>query len=383
VDAAQQWIGGAWSSARTGVTFERGARLWPRGGAEDLDLAVRAALAAQPPWERLGRGGRLAVAGRALAALEAGAQAGLAQRCAAALGIDAELAQALVWEELLRAREALELARDGGAEAAGVGVFALHWSDRAGLGFARLVARLVGGACVVLVADGRLPEAALALARAFEAADPPAGALALLFDDGRTLRRAARADARLAFAREWAAPHERLERAAAGPREWLRLPLASGAAAVLAGDDPEQAARDVLDRALGPSRTLFGQFPLGVGAVLCERRVFARFSAALLAALEADPRLGAARAGVEEDLAPWLQEAWSLGLDEGAAPLCGEPPEGGLLAPILFTNVDPHGRLIALNRPAPLLRLARADSDQEARELARHLTPAPPAPTPP
>jgi acyl-CoA reductase-like NAD-dependent aldehyde dehydrogenase len=381
VEAAQQWIGGAWSHARTGVTFEHGARRWPRGGAEDLDLAVRAAGTALPAWERLGRGGRLAVAERALTALESGADGALARPYAATLGLDADLAQALVWDELLRAREALELARDGGADSPGVGVFALHWSERAGLGLARLVARLAGGACVVLVADGRLPEAGLALARAFEAADPPAGALALLCDDGRTLRRAARADARLAFAREWAAPHERLERAAAGPREWLRLPLASGATAVLSGDDPQAAARDVLDRALGPSRTLFGQFPLGVGAVLCQRRVFARFTSALLAALEADPRLGVARAAVEEDLAPWLQEAWSLGLDEGAAPLCGGPPEGGLLAPMLFTNADPDGRLIALNRPAPLLRLARADSDEEALERARRLTPGPFSPT--
>lgn len=385
VDSALQWIGGAWTPARSGVAFENlapgsaGPSLgrWPRGTAEDLDLAVKAAQAAEPAWTRLGRVGRLALAERALEALEAAAASGAwAASLGPALGVSGDLAQALAWEELLRAREALELARDGGPEDSGTGVFALHWSDRAGLGFARLVGRLVSGACIVLVADGRLPQAGLALARAFEAADPPAGALALLFDDGRTLRRAARADGRLAFAREWAAPHERLERAAGGAREWLRLPLASGVAVVLAKDDPEVAAREVLDRALGASRTLFGQFPGSVGRVLCERHVFARFSAALLGLLDSDTHLKEPRAPVEEDLAAYIQEAWSLGLDEGAAPLSGEPPEGVLVTPCLFTNVDPHGRLIALERPAPLLRLARADSDEEARSLAQRLSSA-------
>jgi acyl-CoA reductase-like NAD-dependent aldehyde dehydrogenase len=391
VEAALQWIGGEWTGAHSGIEFESlapdtGAVLgrWPRGGAADLERAVQAAEGAQAAWTRMGRAGRLRVAERALGALELAAARGeLAEALAAPLAVSAELAGQLVWDELLRAREALELARDGGLEAHGTGVFALHWSDRAGLGFARLVARLVGGACVVLVADGRLPQAGLALARALESADPPAGALALLFDDGRTLRRAARGHGRLAFARECAAPRERLERGATGPREWLRVPLACATALVLAGDDPEAAALDVLDRALGPSRTLFGQFPGSVGRVLCERRVFARFSAALLGRIDADPRLGEPRAPVEEDLLESLQEAWSLGLDEGAAPLTGESPDPdtGFATPILFTNVDPHGRLIALDRPAPLLRLARADSDDQARALAQRL--APPSALPP
>ncbi|HVS19768.1 MAG TPA: hypothetical protein VMT18_14280 [Planctomycetota bacterium] len=388
MDPTHQWIAGAWCPPQSGITFETVAPgstgpplgRWPRSGPEDFRAAVAVGLEANGPWSALGRGGRLQCAERALRDLErSGASGELAAALGPALGADGELAQALVWDELLRAREALELARDGGPESQGVGAFALHWSDRAGLGFARLVGRLVAGTCVVLVADGRLPQSGLALARAFEAADPPAGTVALLVDDGRTLRRAARRDGRLAFARECAAPHERLGLGDPGPAEWLRVPLATATAVVLSGDDPEAAAADVLDRALGASRTLFGQFPGSVGRVLCERRMLARFTAALLARLDADPRCGSPCAPVEEDLAGHLQESWGLGLDEGAAPIFGEPPasaEAGVV-PLVFTNVDPHGRLIALDRPAPLLRLARADSDDEAREHARRLaTPA-------
>ena len=381
---ALQWIAGAWCEARSGASFETTAPgsagpplgRWPRSGVEDLADALRAAGDALGPWGALGRAGRLEALGRALGALElAGARGELARALGPALGAAPELAQSLVWEELLRAREALELARDGGPEAAGLGVFALHWSDRAGLGLARLLGRLAGGACVALVADGRLPQAGVALARAFEAADLPRGALALLVDDGRSLRRAARRDGRLAFARECAAPSERLGVGENGPADWVRVPLVSATAVVLAGDDPEAAAEDVLERALGPSRTLFGQFPGSVGRVLCERRVFSRFTAALLARLDADPRWGEVRAPVEEDLARDVQEAWGLGLDEGAAPIFGEPPAlpGAGVAPLVFTNVDPYGRLIDLDRPLPLLRLARADSDEEAREHARRL----------
>lgn len=384
MEASLQWIGGLWCPARSGATFETVAPgtsgpslgLWPRSGAEDLDAAVVAAAGAQGAWSALGRPGRLEALARALRALELeGARGALAQALGPALGADEDLAQSLVWEELLRVREALELARDGGPEAEGTGTFALHWSERAGIALARVLGRLASGQCALLVADGRLPQAGVALARAFEEADLPTGALAVLVDDGRTLRRAARRDGRLAFARECASRHERLGLGERGPRDWTRVPLASGTAVVRAADDPDAAAEDVLDRALGPSRTLFGQFPGSVGRVLCERRVFSRFTAALLARLDADPRWGEVRAPVEEDLARDLQEAWSLGLDEGAAPIFGEPPPtaGARVGPLLFTNVDPYGRLIDLDRPLPLLRLARADSDDEARELALRL----------
>jgi acyl-CoA reductase-like NAD-dependent aldehyde dehydrogenase len=40
---------------------------------------------------------------------------------------------------------------------------------------------------------------------------------------------------------------------------------------------------------------------------------------------------------------------------------------------VVFTNVEPAQRLARLGRPAPIVALVRATSDEDARALAREL----------
>ena len=96
---------------------------------------------------------------------------------------------------------------------------------------------------------------------------------------------------------------------------------------------------------------------------------------------------------IDGDRPGYVRRAWALGIDEGATPICGgdppvrpaEPPpraappdEGGpprgraprVVPPVVFTNVEAHQRLAWLSRPAPMVVLMRAPSDEAARELA-------------
>jgi aldehyde dehydrogenase (NAD+) len=391
-EQGHNWIGGLWLPAASGMEFEaiaprapHAARgRWPRSGEEDLGAALEAAERARAEWLALGRGFRVERLLAALGHLEQ--HPGLAPTLADALGIEPAVAGERLEGELMQARVALEILRDAAGEPAGPGLFAAHWSDLVGPLLQRVALRLCAGSPVVLLSDPRLPEAADALARALEAAAVPAGTLGLLHDDGRTVLRSALRSTALGWGRARGSRAELAELAAgrgtfgAGLTDWSLWPLASAVHVVPHDCDPAAEAARVVERALSPSATLFGQLPDAVGRVLCHQRRLSAFTEELLARLDAAPALAEPLAAVEADLPERMAAAWALGLDEGACPVFGEPPADArgrgprAVRPVVFTNVETGGRLLALERSAPLLRLARASSDEEAHRLRETLT---------
>ena len=237
-------------------------------------------------------------------------------------------------------------------------------------------AELAAGRSVLVLADGRAPEVAVEATR-----DLPPGGLALLFDDGDVALRAALAAPEVD--RVLLSGHEDdaarlaplLDRARApqgfgvgvvdvAARE-VRLDLLSPRVVrVGLAEDPEGAARDVLEAAWGPA-ALGGEAADQVGRVRVHPRRLSRFTEALLAALEGwgggEPPSGP----VEGAQSTFLERARGLGLDEGATLIhearVGSPRSGGSgrIARLVFTNVEPRMLLWGLARPAPLLLLAR------------------------
>jgi acyl-CoA reductase-like NAD-dependent aldehyde dehydrogenase len=398
--AALDWVAGAWRPSSSGHEFQLDALLppflergrWPRSAAADLADARLAAERGGAVWERMDRSARCAIMLAALDELERSRKT-IAAALAPGLGQPAESVDAR-WEcDALRAREGLELLRDGGQSRPGSGLFLAHWTDLVGPLLLRLSNWLIGGSTLVVIADPRLPEACELVARALEASGLPAGVVALLHDDGQTLVRSALESGGMTWLRARGSPAEldaldALARRLGAPGQRSLWPLASATHGVQLRADPAEEARRVLQRALGSSDTLCGQLPDAIGRVLCHQRQFSRFTAELLDRLERSAELARPFLPVESDLPGWMREAWALGLDEGACPIFGEVParpaalpgadpggaaaEGGprgrapkAIAPVVFTNVESGGRLAGLERPAPLLRLVRAESDEE------------------
>lgn len=408
---------------------------WPRSTAADVDLALAAGHSPASEWARMGSRERAELLTAALDRLEE-AQ-GLAEALSAGLGLDPVEARELLHEDFLRGREGLELVRESSAPTgAGLGIFQAHWSDLAGSLLGRLAARLLGGSTAVVLADPRLPEAAEAVARALEAAGLPPGVANLVFDDGLTCLRAALGSPGLAWVRLRGLREDLDQLSAmwqpgafgAGLTQWTMWPLSSSVLVVASASDPAAEAQRVVERGLSPSATLCGQLPDRIGRVLCHQRQLSRFTEELLARLEERADIERPRPLVEPRLLDWLGEAWALGLDEGAAPILGEAPIEGVrrpsqargqpaqatpgpaagtgmeaggrpsdegegerslgeqsagergggrpprsASPVVFTNVEAGGRLLRLERPAPLLRLVRVASDDEAHALRRAL----------
>jgi len=418
------WIGGRWRPSDSGHEFELDSLLapfwprgrWPRSGPPELREALSEGARAEPVWERTPRAERARILVEAWSALERDTEV-LCERLAPGLGLSSEIVRQRLEVDSLRAREGLEILRDGAAPRSGTGLFAAHWSDLVGPLLQRLAPWLLGGSPAVLLADPRLPEAADALCRSLEAAGLPPGVVSLVHDDTETVLRAALGQTRLAWVRARGGRAELACQArgragegfGAGLTEWSLWPLSSAVHLVPWGADPAQEAQRVLERALGPSDTLCGQLPDAVGRVLCHQRQLSRFTAELLARLDAQAVLARPLVPVEADLCAWLSEAWALGLDEGACPIFGEAPGEAprdlgpspagaaeaterpqvevqrgraprAVRALVFTNVETGGRLLRLERSAPLLRLARVGSDQEAQrwrdELVRGAVPA-------
>ncbi|MBI5432855.1 MAG: aldehyde dehydrogenase family protein [Planctomycetes bacterium] len=396
------WIDGAWRAGASeivfeAVTFVAPRPVWPRGDARDADAATDAATRASERWLGLARRERVRCLRAWLAALEADAT--LPGAFEASLGLDADEAQVWSERELFHARQALEIVADDVAERPGVGVFGAHWSDGVGRLAARALSALAGGAALAVVADPRFGGGPAALARAAGASGLPAGVFNVLFDDGRAVLDRLLGDPRVAFAR-LAGREPRLAELARAARPGLSLALrpAVSASRALPDDlDPAQAAAEVFETSFSRSVTLSGQLPGRLGRVLCPRRHFSRFSEELLAALERHPDATRPAPLIESDALDALQEAWFLGLDEGATPLHGGPPwfpaaegltslggggpgkdRGGVrralgVRPVIFTNVDPNTRFGRFRRNVPVLGLMRVRDARVGQALARSL----------
>lgn len=398
----ENWIGGRWRPAELGQEFELGPRApglrprrWPRSGAADLELALEAARGARA-WRELEGRERLELLGAALGALDDDQRG--AGELAQALGLEEpELAplRARARTAALRGLEG-ELEPQEGSSAGATLVFAraggLH---RAAL--EALLAPLAVGEAVILVSDPSLPELAVELARAFELAGLPPGALALLHDDSRTLLRCAAAHpelsrARLAGCEEDAhelAAFAEAARASRSARSEAPLllesrPLRRGSAAVLQAEDLGQRAAELARAAFGRAEALGGQLEGQVGRVLCHEAVFSPFSEALLAEVDRLSEGARPLRLLDPELPDRVGRLLRLGLDEGATLVRGpaEPPSGSqplgaevTLLPSVFTNAEPRQRLVRASRPAPVLALLRAADDEAARALAGELSP--------
>jgi len=364
---------------------------WPRAGPEEVRRALAAAGEAAGAWAGRARDERCRLLAQLAERLEA--REDLPGLLARALGLEPEELAPRHAEELFRLREGLELLAEG-RDAPGPGLFQAHWSDLVGGLAARAAVHLAAGSAAVVVADPALPDAGLALAAAAQEAGLPAGVLNVLFDDVGAAVRAGLADRGLAWARLRAAP-DVLGRLRARVGEWppgTRVwPLLNATRVVPRGSDPAAEAAGVVELAFGRSGTLSGQLPGQVGRVVCHQRLFSRFSEELLRSLEAAPDARCPVPAIDGDLPEHVRRAWALGLDEGATPIFGDEPlirrtapAGGPAAepgrrapraipPVVFTNVEPGQRLARRGRPAPIVVLVRAVSDEAARELARGL----------
>jgi len=397
------WIAGerrpaaaeSWFERRSGRPPFAALGRWPRSEAADAVEALRTVAAGTAAWRALDRAERLDRLRRVPEALEA--RGDLCELLAAELGLGPNELRPRLERDLHGLREGLELAADAGTvEPPGAGLFAAHWSDLAGTLAARVLARLAGGAGVCVLADSALPSAADALGRALVEVLGP-GPWAVLHADRRGALAGALAWPELAWARLRGC-REALERALAPyavvPPSWQLWPLVNASWVVPAGADPAAQAAAVVRKAVGRSSTLSGQCPGQVGRVYCHQKLFSRFQEELLALLEGSSDVRRPVPLVEDDLFEHVHRAWAMGLDEGATPLFGGAParlpraasgEAGrgeaaaaraplaplTLGPIVFTNVDPARDLAGLDRPAPVLGLARVASDEEGRELAR------------
>lgn len=297
-------------------------------------------------------------------------------RVATTLGLEpAELAasQADLAEVL---RRALRVGADARGELA---IVAPHWSGLVRGAAESVLRALARGACVIAVSDPELPMAMQAVASALAHADLPAGAFALVHDDGETTL-AALLEHAPAGVLVGSGTQDRVRRmrVLAQRNAALRAELAelcNRTALVRQDDDVRIAAHRIAHAAFGRAGALSGQAPGQVGRVACHERAFSRFTAELLSMLDADttPAIPIRAAATLLHGA----RARDLGLDEGAT-LLRSGAAGGVL-PIVFTNVEEYMRLAVLSRPAPILCLMRAPSDAAAEELCERLDHSPAA----
>ncbi|HTF91252.1 MAG TPA: L-lysine 6-transaminase [Planctomycetota bacterium] len=374
------WIAGRPRASTRGAQFlqlaKDGSELsFARAGIEDLEQAWQALSTPRP---RASRSEVWALLNHAL--FELRRDENLPSHVASSLALEPDEARAWLDADLFACEEALEILRDGGEGAPrGNGVFVAHWSDGIGRLTAKCARALLCGDSLLFLGDPRLPWGPQALARALFTAGLDDSALALLWDDTWTMRRAVLGDARCTWYRAAGTPRDLLlAREAARPGLDLALwPMENRSLPLPDDFDPDQAADAAIEQAFGRAATLSGQAPGHVARVICPERRFAAFTEALLARL--DPADLRSVPGLEDDFSSDLEAAWRLALDEGTSPIHGEP--GGDL-PLVLTNVDPRMRLARTRRPRPLLCLIRARNASEALQLARELD-GPPIPAAP
>jgi acyl-CoA reductase-like NAD-dependent aldehyde dehydrogenase len=166
---------------------------------------------------------------------------------------------------------------------------------------------------------------------------------------------------------------KRLARESGSSRALDLVVLANRSHVVGLEDDPTSAAALVIATGFGRSRALSGQAPGQTGRVLCHERVFSRFTAALLAALDTDRDVSRPIPPVDERARAYAVRVRDLGIDEGATLL--HPRSFDVSGPIVFTNVDPFSRVAGLSRPAPCVCLMRVSSDAAGAALAQSFDP--------
>ena len=283
----------------------------------------------------------------------------------------------------------------------GIALVAPDWSELFCGTWHSVALELARGRAVLLCADPRVPHVAEEIVRALLAAGVPDEALALLHGATEEALDAALADPSVTSVRaSGPAPRiARLRRAAEAGRHEAALLVPSSSACELAPDaDLAAAAADVVERAFGRSRALFGQLPGHVARVFVPERLFSRFTDLLLERLEASEPWRRPLPLIDAEALARVRTAWALGLDEGATliagggvpgvapgpPAPGDRPEalaagdelpasgaageaaGGAgprdlrVLPTVFTNVELDMDLARRPEPQPVLSLLRS-----------------------
>ncbi len=388
--ARHNWIDARSCGAASGDGFEIAATSdrsrvlgrWPRSGRADSQAALAAAAKGGPEWRRRPRSERARLLLEAARILDAAPDPG--GLIAARLSLEpSELAVHVdgVGEMLARAlageRPELTAPPRG---MTGVALHALHWSEIVREPARRIFSALAAGQSVVILSDRRLPMVADAIASALAAAGLPPGAWSLLHDDGATARRELLShdvvDAVCAAAPRAGLQRVARESSASRARMLDLVALCNTSHFVGLCDDAADAAAHVIAAAFGRARALSGQAPGQIGRVLCHERVFSKFTAALLAALETDRDILHPIPPIDYLAPGYTSRVHELGIDEGATLLHprsfeAAPGNAERLGALVFTNVDPFLRLAALSRPAPCVCLMRVVSEAAGAALAR------------
>ncbi len=368
---ARESVSGAWyelSEADSQGDLGR----WPRSNGDDLELALDAARAAEPAWRELGTGAREDRL-RACAAdfVDAPDPDGLGAR---ALGLDEEEARdhrdGLAYAVDAALTGAPDLARGTLGAREGPCLLAPSWAATWDAPARAAFFALRAGRPVILAPDGSLPVVGDALRRAL--ADLPPGVFQVLHDDGRTLVRAS-LDVPSSRLSSVVVAQERSGPVAERAAHVEVVPPRRSSRVVDPDLDLRHEAQRVIDDAIGRARALSGSRPGQVGRVLVPERAFSRFGELLLEELESS---AAAASPLESALRAQrtaLENAFALGLDEGATAVFTGPGREHRLFPVVFTNVERGMRIARLAGPCGLLLLLRAHDLRAAHAAALRL----------
>ena len=362
------WIGGRWApSAGAGVFRLRAATepheelgTWPRSDVPDAESALATARAPGVEPSAL-----LGVIAEALAALRGDRKA--LEGVARATGLDVrEVERRAPTLPAARAlRDGIRAPGSKDRSEPGLAPVASHWSELFTgplLGVARAWSR---GEAALLVGDPRLPAASEAVARAFGALDLPPGSVALLQGVSEAGLERLLVDPRLvAVEASGEAPGIRflrrtLDAAGRVPATQRLRTLRNEAVEVGPREDPVAAAAKVLEQWIDRERTLSGQGGGHVGRVFCHERVFSAFTEALLLKLERAPE---PLPLIDRAAAESMRRVCRTAQDEGATWIAGgedRRTSGRGPRPTIFTNVEPHMRLLRARAPMPVLALVR------------------------
>jgi acyl-CoA reductase-like NAD-dependent aldehyde dehydrogenase len=397
-------IGGLWVAPAAGLTHEvtgaEGSVLgsWPRSGEDDLETALGAALQAGKQWRELRHGLRVGILRQGLETVvhARSIDRGISDR----LGLP--VAECVRYRrQAFRRGDAVLRHAPGTPPTSGVALVRVDARTAVSGLVEELFVPLSGGLPTLLLSDPAMPFLADELCVALDEAGLPSGVLSVLHDDGATILRAAAArpevkrvivrgtaqliqTAREAFDRRPPVPGADDASFGAGvpgrgAYRFRGRPLCDRTFVVRSGSDPDGAAEEVVRRGFGPLETWSGQLDGSVGRVLCHERIFSRFSEALLGTLEELATEGRGLAALDPAIWDEIGARVSLGLDEGATLILGEPTgsrrprRDAILTPSVFTNAEPRMRLLRPGLPASVLVLMRCKDDAQAATLADEL----------
>ncbi|MBK6006061.1 aldehyde dehydrogenase family protein [Ramlibacter ginsenosidimutans] len=399
----RNYIGGEWSAAASGASFERHNPADQRetvgrfaaSGPDEARAAIHAAHAAFPAWRAMAPGKRAQVLNRAAAHLDAHA-ADIARDLTREMGKPLNLAQ----DEITRTAQTLRFYAVEGQthtgetypnddpdmvvytqrEPLGVVTVISPWNFPASIPARKIAPALITGNTVVFKPSSDAPLTGVHLAQALVAGGAPAGVFNMVTgragDVGAALTSAPEVRA-VTFTGSTAAGEQIHRTAAFTTRTQMELggknPLI-----VMEDADLDQA----VDLAIKGGFSLTGQACTGTSRILLMKQVRASFLDKLVAKMSALKIGNGLQAGI--DLGPLATQKQydtvlryiAIGQQEakllaGGRTLTGAGHEHGLFVePAIFTDVSPRARIAQEEIFGPVLSVIDVDSYQHAIDIA-------------